>query len=208
MRMLCGYFLKRVRKPALVMAVILVLTSPLLAGTIVADYTTLATGTSASVVLNGTTVTGTSSVVSISGLGLGILGGGDNSSLDLGETMTVNFSQLVTNVTLTAQDINPPGNVTYAFTAFNGATNVGIFSIPLHVSEIQTHDLTTLSFGTPFSSFTLSLSASAPLGLRIRAVSYDVAATAVPEPASFALLSIGVISMAGYGWIKRKSRAA
>lgn len=182
-------------------------------GSIVADYTTLGTiSGQSSISAGGTVVTGSDLVTAgtrpdLGSTGLGILGGGNSSvngdgSLDPGETMTIDFGQLVTNVTLTAFDIDPPGNVSYEFTAFDGATNLGTFAIPVHTVYRETKDLTMLAGGLSFSRFTLSLISSPPLGLIIEQTSYDV--SAVPEPATVTL--IGFAGAAAL--IRRVSRKA
>lgn len=171
------------------------------------DYTTVADGNYSSIILGGTTVTGSSDVTSTTYAGyrgLGILGAGSlngsDVSLDVGETMTIDFGRLVSNVLLTLVDINPPGNVTFSFEAFNGLTSLGSFAFPAASVAPEIYNLSTLVGGQDISSFIISVeSPSAPLGLQIQGVSYD--ATSVPEPATMLLLGLGLMGLAG---VRRK----
>jgi len=181
----------------------LVLCLPFLAqaGSIIADYRTIPNGTYGSISLAGTTITGSSSVTSdlyagfrgLGILGAGSLGNGSDTSLDVGETMTINFGQLVTNTTATINDIAPVGNVTFGFTAFRGSTNLGNFVFPLATVQEQIYNISALDGNQPITRFTIFVqSPSAPLGLQIQAVSFD----AVPEPATGFLC--GAVIIAGY----------
>jgi len=172
------------------------------AGLTVVDYT-LVPNTSAagiaSVSLGGTIVTGSSGVTSGSdggSRGLGISGGTfsptSDYSLDLGESMTVNYQKLVTNVTADLFDIDPPGNVSYRFEPFNGATSLGIFPIPSHTFGLETKDLWALSGGLAFTSVRFSSTASAPAGLKLVATTFD----AVPEPATAVMSLVSGIVLA------------
>ena len=171
---------------------------------IVVNYGAIGSGSGASVVAGDTTVTGSSNVfyndsfsTSTNG-GLGVQGGGSNNSLDLGETLTFDFDFLVSDVLMTVTDIAPPGNVTYGFNAFNGATDLGFFGLPNHVTTLETFDLSLL-VGQAFDSFTISLSVSAPIGLVIEQLEYTRAS--VPEPAPLALLAFGLAAM---GFVRRR----
>ena len=172
-----------------------------MAGSITADYRTIPDGTGASVTLAGTTVTGSNLIVSAlyagyRGLGIeggGTLGNGSDPSLDVGETMTIDFGRLVTNTTAMINDISPVGNVTFGFTAFNGGINLGTFMIPAATVPEQVYDLLTLDGNQPMTKFTIFVqSPSAPLGLQIQGVSYDP----VPEPATGLLC--GPFILVGY----------
>jgi hypothetical protein len=166
---------------------------------VTADYTTIPDGQAPSFSLGGTTVTGSANVSSgtlASFRGLGIVGpgtsGGSDLSLDLGETMSINYNTLVTNVTLRVVDIDPPGNVDYRFEAFNGATSLGIFPVPAHVNGAETKDLTALAGGISFTRITLSETASAPLGLQIQRTDFTI----IPEPTGtlLACVPIGLLA--------------
>jgi len=174
---------------------------------VVINYGEMGSGSSASVRAEDTTVTGSSDVyfsdsflTSLNG-GLGVEGGGNNNSLDLGETLTFDFDFLVSNVSLTTNDIVPFGNVTFGFNAFNGANDLGFFGLPNHTSNSETFDLSAL-VGMSFDSFTLSLSSSAPIGLVIEQLEYNRAS--VPEPASIILLGFGLV---GLGYAGRSKKA-
>ncbi len=175
-------------------AVALALTPGLLfAGSTVVNYTVVPDTSTAgipSVSLGGTIVTGSSNVTSgaLGGSrGLGISGGTfpptSDYSLDLTETMTINYQQLVTNVTADFYDIDPAGNVTYRFEPFNNATSLGIFPIPIHSTNLETKNLTALSGGLAFTSVRFNSTVSAPAGLKLVATTFD----AVPEPTTFLL---------------------
>jgi hypothetical protein len=169
----------------------LVFASASFGGAISADYTSIADGCAGSFSLGGTTVSGSNNVCSgaYAGFrGLGVQGGGSDLSLDLGETMTIDFGQLVNHVTLTLVDVDPPGNVTFAFEAFN-STSLGNFSFPLVAVNPTTFNLDTLDGGLSLTRFVISISASAPLGLQIQGTSYDAA---TPEPATSALIGVGL----------------
>lgn len=172
--------------------------------TITADYTTVADGSYPSVVLAGTTVTGSANVTSsfYAGFrGLGV-GGGPIGSLDFGEALTISFGQLVQNVTLSVVDIAPVGNASLGFEAFSGVASLGFFALPTATLAPQTYDLTALAGGLSFSSFTLTVPVvGAPLGFQIQSVSYDPAT--VPEPS--ALLLVGAAVLAAY---RRSGRRA
>ena len=162
------------------------------AGDVVADYTTIPDGQAPSFMLAGPTVTASAAVTSgtVAGnRGLGVLGGtfppNSNFSLDEGETLTIDYGQLVTDVTLRLVDIESAGNVTYAFEAFDGAMSLGVFPVPLHQTEIETKDLTALAGGASFTRITLEPTQSAPAGLQIQQTTY----TPIPEPSS--LMAVG-----------------
>ena len=88
--------------------------------------------------------------------GLGILGAGSlngsDVSLDVGETMTIDFGRLVSNVLLTLVDIDPPGNVTFSFEAFNGLTSLGSFAFPAASVAPEIYNLSTLVGGQDMST--------------------------------------------------------
>lgn len=180
------------------------------AGAIVADYGSLADGTAASISLAGTTVTGSADVTVSSYLGhrgLGVVGT-HPSSLDRGETLTIDYGQLVTNVTLTAYDIPAVGNAGYQFTAFDGLAGLGTFDIPLQTLEVETNDLTSIAGGLAFSRIMLACvsgaacdgSQTATLGILVQQTSYDPASN-IPEPGTMALFGLG---LAGLGFAVRK----
>ena len=124
--------------------------------------------------------------------GLGITGGGDNRSLDAGETMTIALGQLGANVQLTLVDIDPPGNVIFSFQAFNGATSLGTFRFPVASTAPKTYNLSTLAGGLDMSLFIISVGSSPSLGLQIQGVSFD----AVPDSSStLALLGLGLVGL-------------
>jgi hypothetical protein len=162
------------------------------ANAVVVDYTTVSDGTYTSVSLGGTTVTGSAEVTSgaFAGFrGLGILGGGGPFSLpgagtltlDPTETMSIDFGSIVNAATVTIVDVDPVGNVNFQFEVFNGDTSLGVFTFPLASTAPQTYDLFALSSVSQMSRFTISLAASAPIGLQIQRVSFNV----VPIPAAF-----------------------
>lgn len=165
------------------------------------DFTTIPNGSATSFTLGGVTVTGSSNVTSgnlTGNRGLGIAGGGNDLSVDRGETLTIDYGQLVTNVTVRIVDIPPPGNVTYSFQAFNGATSLGTFAVPPHVNVVETKDISALDGDLFFTRITFSISESPPLGLQFQATGF----TPVPEPSSLALC--GVAGLMGLGYSRRR----
>lgn len=202
-------FSERFATAGAVAAMILSITST--ASAIVVDYTTVADGNYLSLALGGTTVTGSAAVTSRSlagfrGLGIlgtGSLGNGGDSSLDTGESMAFDLGQLASNVALTLVDIDPPGNVTFSFQAFNGASSLGTFSFPPANATPETYNLSTLAGGQSMSRFVVSVgSPSAPLGLQLQRVSFDAATATVPDGGS-TLLLLGV-AILGMGSLKRR----
>jgi hypothetical protein len=169
----------------------------------VVDYTTVADGTYPSLSLGGTTVTGSSDITSTNYAGfrgLGVKGGGADLSLDTGETMTIDFGQVVSDVLLTLVDIDPPGNVTFSFEAFNGLSSLGSFGFPAATMAPQTYDLYALTGGQNMSRFTVSVGTpSAPLGLQIQSVSFQ----AIPEPGTLTLAGLSLLAIGAA--LKRKS---
>lgn len=169
------------------------------AGSIVADYRTIPDGIYPLISFAGTTVTGSSSIDSalfagFRGLGItgaGSLGGGSDQSLDAGETMTIDFGQLVTNTTAMINDIDPVGNVTFGLTAFRGTMNLGDFMFPAAAVQEQVYNVSALAGNQPITRFTICVqSPSAPLGLQVQGVSYD----AVPEPATGFISGAAIIA--------------
>jgi hypothetical protein len=169
------------------------------ASAIYVDYTLVADGDYATLNYGGTTVTGSAAVESATYAGfrgLGVVGGGANYSLDTGETMSINLNQLSSNVRLTLVDINPPGNVTFSFEAFNGLASLGTFSFPAAIMAPETYDLTTLAGGLDMSRFTVAVgSPSAPLGLQIQGVSFDSSGTVPDAGSTLTLLSLGCATL-------------
>ena len=127
--------------------------------------------------------------------GLGVFDQRGANSLDLGETMTFSFTNPIESLLLRVHDISPAGNVDYGFNAFLGAVDLGFFAIDNHVSGSETHDLYSI-VGAAFDSFTLSLQASAPLGLVIETIEFT--ATEVPVPASLGLFGLACAAL-GFG---------
>jgi hypothetical protein len=193
------------------MAALLFLTAPT-ANAVSVDYTTVADGEYASISLGGTTVTGSSLVTSAyyaGWRGLGIKGGGSNLSLDIGETLSIDFGALalVSDLELTVVDIDPPGNVTFSFEAFRGSSSLGSFSIPFASSAPQTYDLFALSGGQYMSSIDISVSApSAPLGLQIQGVSYTPVSS-VPDGGSTLGMLVMVFGLFGRSAFRRWAQA-
>ena len=182
---------------ALLSLLVLMFSSLLLVGETV-NFTTIADGSAAMYTLGGTTVTGSSNVTSgiiTTFRGLGIQGGGSSLSLDYTETLTINYNRLVNNVFLTVIDVEPVGNGTLNFTAFNGATNLGLFYFPTATTAPQTFSVSTLINGQSLTSLTLGVPVSAPpIGFQIQATSFDAAnVSAVPEPATL-LLCVPLLS--------------
>jgi hypothetical protein len=180
------------------------------AGSVVVDYTTIPDGNAPSYNLGGTTVTGSAKIVSASFVGfrgLGVMGGGSDVSLDIGENMTIDFNQLAKNQTLTLVDIDPPGNVTFSFEAFAGGHSIGSFALPHAVTAPETYDLFALCGNQAFDKFTIFVSApSPPLGLQIEGVTYDAAVPTVPEPATVVIWSLlGGLGIAVARLRRRKS---
>ena len=164
----------------------------------VVDYRSVTDGIYPSLSLGGTTVTGSSNITSgafagIRGLGVsGGAGGAGDLSLDTGETMTIDLGHLSTNVHLTLVDIPPPGNVTFAFEAFDGLTSLGSFNFPAATMAPEIYDLSALDGGQDMSSFIISVgSPSSPLGLQIQAVSFDT----IPEPGTLTLTALGLLAI-------------
>lgn len=168
-----------------------------------ADFQTFTPGSYPSVTVNGVTATATRlgapaniGVGSAAGqTGLGVVGGTflptANNTLDLDETLTLDYGLPVNGVTALIHDIDPPGNVTYGFNAFLAGTDLGFFAVPLHTALVETKDLTGLAGGLVFDKVTFSVSASAPAGLQILSTSFS----AVPEPASLSLLAAPMLML-------------
>ena len=115
--------------------------------------------------------------------------------------MSFDLGQLASNVMLTLVDIDPPGNVTFSFQAFNGASSLGTFNFPSANAAPETYNLSTLAGGQSMSRFVVSVgSPSAPLGLQIQGVSFNAAT--VPDGGSTLLLLGGAIL--GLGSLKRR----
>lgn len=170
---------------------------PAAAATITADYSSLPDGCAASVSQSGTTVTGSANVCHgtfASVAAIGVVGGGADSTLDLNESMTVTFGGLVSNVVLNYIDVDPPGNVFFSVQAFSGATDLGISGLQFASANPTALNISNLFSGQSISSFGLTVSSSAPIGLQILSVDYD--AQAVPEPGTFALLGLGLGALA------------
>ncbi|MEO0531155.1 MAG: hypothetical protein AAF266_11370, partial [Planctomycetota bacterium] len=169
-----------------------------LATVTLADYTTIPDGRSPAFSLNGTTVTGSADITSgdIGGIrGLGVFGGTfpptTDLSLDLGETLTIDYGQLVTGVKLQVVDIDPPGNVRYAFEAFDEQRSLGVVEVPRHMVRIETINLSALVANEPFTRVSLTVIESAPAGLQIQRTSF----TPIPEPLTLALLGIAAAGL-------------
>ena len=183
------------------------------AGSIIADYTSLPDTGAAGVPLlslAGTTVTGSANVaigVPNESRGVGVVSGtstpASNFSLEGFETLTIDYGQLVTNVTVDFWDVSPPGNVTYGFEAFNGANSLGTFAIPLHVSNLQTSNLTALSGGLNFTKVTFSVSSAPSIGITMHNTTFD---HVVPEPGSMVLFGLGALGVAAGGLRRRRNQ--
>ena len=105
------------------------------------------------------------------GLGIGDFGVAAN-SLDAGEVMTFDFGQVVDSVLLTVHDIPPFGNVFYNISAMLGAVNLGVFAVPLHTQTVELIDISAL-VGSTLDTFSVAVTASAPLGLVIEGLQYE-----------------------------------
>ena len=115
--------------------------------------------------------------------------GGANATLDPGETMTFDFGQLATNVTMDVHDIGPPlsaGDVTYSFEAFDtSGGSLGVFAVPAQITTAvtETEDLTARAGGISFAKITFFNIVGPPTGLILEKTSY----VTIPEPSTCTL---------------------
>lgn len=173
------------------------------------DYTTVANGTYSSVSLGGTTVTGSSGSIgsgSIGSLrGLGTVGGGSNVSIDSGETLTIAYGGEVNNVTVSLVDVEPVGNSSISFTAFDGATSLGLFTLPTATTAPETFDLSSFISNHELTSVVFGgVPSSPPIGFQLTGTSFTPVASPVPEPSSLVMLGTGIFSAAGLRFRRKR----
>ena len=130
------------------------------------------------------------------GLGIGDFGVAAN-SLDAGEVMQFDFGQVVDSVLLTVHDIPPFGNVFYTIGAMLGAVDLGVFAVPLHTQTIEIVDVSAL-VGGALDAFSVSVTASAPLGLVIETLQFEPSGGGtVSSPGVLILMALPALLLAG-----------
>ena len=130
------------------------------------------------------------------GLGIGDFGVAAN-SLDAGEVMQFDFGQVVDSVLLTVHDIPPFGNVFYTIGAMLGAVDLGVFAVPLHTQTIEIVDVSAL-VGGALDAFSVSVTASAPLGLVIETLQFEPSGGGtVSSPGVLLLMALPALLLAG-----------
>lgn len=175
------------------------------AGRPLINWGTLGFGNAPSVTVNNVTVTGSANVnfagpslpFTTNG-GLGIVGGGNDLSLDPGETITIDYVDSVFNVRVSITDIDPPGNVNYSFEAFNGGTSLGVFAVAPQIVSPEWINLSAISGLASFTRVTFMIdSTPALLGLIFEQTEYEI----VPAPAG----ALGILLACG-GLVARRRR--
>ncbi len=169
------------------------------------NWGTLGFGNAPSVTVNNVTVTGSANVnfagpspPFTSNGGLGIVGGGNDISMDPGETLTIDYVDAVFNVRVSITDIDPPGNVNYSFEAFNGGTSLGVFAVPPQIVSPEWINLSAISGLASFTKVTFMIdSTPALLGLVFEQTEYEI----IPAPAG----ALGLLLACG-GWMTRRRR--
>lgn len=130
------------------------------------------------------------------GLGIGDFGVAAN-SLDAGEIMQFDFGRVVDSVLLTVHDIPPFGNVFYNIGAMLGAVDLGVFAVPLHTQTIEIVDVSAL-VGGALDAFSVSVTASAPLGLVIETLQFEPSGGGtVSSPGVLLLMALPALLLAG-----------
>jgi len=183
---------------------LLVLPAAALGANVIVDFDDKGTFQTSNWQKDGVAITGSSALQFLDLNGIGVVGGEDN-TLDPGESLTFSFAAPVAFVRLNASAIGNLGGIRFhsaVVRAFN--SDGAVIGTASNVEPFPSVVITGLFASTPLSSFSVLATEDS---YRFSSVEFAYAA-AVPEPPPATLVLCGLLTVCGWAWLIRGRSAA